>query len=153
MKTHVCKAASALLLAAWFAGCGDLERSNPFDPAGGVAALREQLVGTWSHESADRNELYFFRADAGMQLWDFSSPSGGPVDRNAAWPDTRVRIFTGTYQVTGKLLGISFTQVQSSDPEDEVSVPPTTISVEIAIRKNTLTFDKPTGKVHYTRQS
>ena len=153
MNIHLCRAATVLLLAVWSVGCGELGRDNPFDPAGGVAALREQLVGRWSHESPDRNEIYIFKANAGVELWDFSSPDDDPVDRAAAWPDVRVRIFRGTFRVTGKLLEVSFVEAQSNDPTDDVSVPPTTITVEITIKKDTLTFDKAGGRVYYTRQS
>lgn len=140
-------------MAALCAGCGDLVRDNPLDPAAGVTALRDELVGSWSHESADRNEIYVFMADPAVELWEFSSPSGGSVDRSAPWPETRVRIYTGTYQLTGNILGLSFTQAQSNDPDDAVSVPATRISVEITISRDTLTFDKTGGKVYYTRSN
>jgi len=114
--------------------------------------LREQLVGRWNHEGTDRNEIYIFKTNSGVELWDFSSPDEDPVDRSAAWPDVRVRIFRGSYRITGEFLEISFVEAQSNDPDD-VSVPPSMISVEITIQENTLTFDTPGGKVHYTRQS
>jgi len=153
MNRQLCRAATVLFLAVWSAGCGDLGRDNPFDPAGGIAEVREQLGGDWSHESADRNEVYVFKTNSAVELWDYSSTDGDPVNRDASWPDTRVRVFTGTYEVTGKLLGMSFTTVQSNDPNDDVAVPPTRISVEISIKKDTLTFDKAGGRVYYTRHN
>jgi hypothetical protein len=83
-------------------------------------------------------------------LRDFTSPSGGTVDRNATFPATRVRIFTGTYTLVGNLLTMFFTQAQSNDPDDVVRVPSTQKVVEISIRRDTLTFHESDGNRFYT---
>lgn len=134
------------------AGCGDLSRDNLTDPAvNGGQNLGDQLLGAWSGNDAGKNEIYTFRADGRVELRDFTSLTGGTVDRNATFPTTRVRIFAGTYTLVGNLLTMFFTQAQSNDPDDVVRVPSTQKVVEISIRRDTLTFTESDGKRFYTR--
>ncbi|MFP6646022.1 MAG: hypothetical protein VCF24_21065 [Candidatus Latescibacterota bacterium] len=134
------------------AGCGDLSRDNLTDPAvSGGQNLGDQLLGAWSGNDAGKNEIYTFRADGRVELRDFTSLTGGTVDRNATFPTTRVRIFAGTYTLVGNLLTMFFTQAQSNDPDDVVRVPSTQKVVEISIRRDTLTFTESDGKRFYTR--
>lgn len=126
--------------------CGDLSRNNPVDSVvSGGQTLLDQLLGLWSRIEGDKNEIYTFTADGRVELRDFTSPSGGTVDRNATFPTTRVRIFTGTYTLVGNLLTMFFTQAQSNDPDDVVRVPSTQKVVEISIRRDTLTFHESDG--------
>ena len=134
------------------AGCGDLSRDNLTDPAvSGGQNLGDQLLGAWSGNDAGKSEIYTFRADGRVELRDFTSLTGGTVDRNATFPTTRVRIFAGTYTLVGNLLTMFFTQAQSNDPDDVVRVPSTQKVVEISIRRDTLTFTESDGKRFYTR--
>jgi len=97
--------------------CGDVGRSNPYDPSGGnVIDLRTQLVGSWSRESVEQNQIYIFKEDSRAELRDFSAPEGGSVDRDGAFPQTLVYSFSGTYMLVGDRLSITFTDVQINDP-------------------------------------
>jgi len=143
--THMAIALMALTLAT---ACGDLSRDNPVD---GGQTLGDQLLGVWRSTDDEKHESYTFRADSRVELYDFTSLTGGTVDRNATFPTTRVRIFTGTYTLVGNLLTIFFTQAQSNDPDDLVRTPSTQKVVEISIRRDTLTFTESDGKRFYTR--
>lgn len=143
--------ALAFAAAAGFA-CGELERDNPMDPSvSGGLTLRGQLIGTWSREEAQANELYTFKVDGRAELKSYSSPSGGEVDRNAAFPATRVRVYEGTFRLVANQLDIFFTKASSNDPSDSVSPPADRRNLLITISRNTLTFDEAGGKVFYTR--
>ena len=140
----------AVMLAA--AACGDLARDNPVDPAvNGGLTLRDQLLGSWSRDDAEKNEVYTFKVDGRVELRDYTSPSGGAVDRNATFPTTRVRVFQGTFRLVGNLLTVFFTQAQSNDPADPVQVPAFEKVLEIGIRRNTLTFTESDGKRFYNK--
>jgi len=142
---------AALAVAIAAMACGELERDNPMDPAvNGGLTLRDQLIGSWSRIEMLANEVYTFKVDGRAQLQSYSSPSGGEIDRNAAFPATRVRVYEGTFSLVGNQLEISFTKASSNDPDDQVSPPATRKQVTISISRNTLTFDEPGGKVHYT---
>ncbi len=131
--------------------CGDLTRDNPVDPVvNGGQTLRDQLLGAWSRIDDEKNEIYSFTTDGRIELRDFSSPTGGTVDRNATYPQTRVRVFAGTYTLVGNLLTIFFTQAQSNDPDDATKVPSAQKIVEIGIRRATLTFVESDGTRFYT---
>lgn len=108
---------SFLLLGLWLTACGEFDRDNPVDPvvSGGVD-LRELLVGTWSRADTEKNEVYFFTGDGRVELRDYTSTGEGAIDRNASFPPTRVRSFTGSYSLVGNVLRITFTLAQSSDP-------------------------------------
>ncbi|MFH1571781.1 MAG: hypothetical protein ABIL09_27575, partial [Gemmatimonadota bacterium] len=94
-----------LNLACLVAACSDLARDNPVDPrVNGGLTLRQQLVGTWSRDEAQANELFTFKSDGRVELKSYSSPSGGAVDRNATFPQTRVRIYEGTFTLVGDQL-------------------------------------------------
>ena len=132
--------------------CGDLSRDNPVDPkVSGGLSLRDQLLGSWSRDDAEKNEIYTFKVDGSIELRDFTNPSGGTVDRNATYPDTRVRIFEGTFQLVGDLLSITFTRAQSNEPGETLQVPVATKKAEIGISRNTLTLDETDGRRFYTR--
>ena len=133
-------------------GCGDYNRDNPFDPVvtGGLS-LHEQLLGSWNRVEEQGNELYIFKSDGGVELRRFFSPDGGPVDRNASYPTTLVRVFEGIYKVVNDKLTISFTHVYSNNPDDGIGVPAIDKVVEISIRRNTLTLDEPDGRRFYNR--
>ncbi len=146
--THMAIALMALTLAT---ACGDLSRDNPVDPVvNGGQNLGDQLLGAWSGNDAGKNEIYTFTADGRVELRDFTSLTGGTVDRNATFPTTRVRIFAGIYTLVGNLLSIRFTLAQSNADED-LSVPSRQKVVEISIRRDTLTFTESDGKRFYTR--
>ena len=146
--THMAIALMALTLAT---ACGDLSRDNPVDPVAGGQTLGDQLLGAWSRTEDEKNEIYTFTADRHVELRDFTSLTGGTVDRNATFPTTRVRIFAGTYTLVGNLLAMFFTQAQSNDPDDVVRAPSTQKIMEISIRRDTLTFTESDGKRFYTR--
>jgi len=147
----MCMAIALMALTLAATSCGDLNRDNPVDPVvSGGQTLLDQLLGSWSRIEDDQNEIYTFTADGRVELRDFSSPSVGTVDRNATYPTTRVRIFTGTYTLVGNLLTMFFTQAQSNDPDDVVRVPSSQKVVEISIRRNTLTFHESDGNRLYT---
>ena len=130
-------------------GCGDYTRKNPFYLVG--LSLHAQLIGSWNRVEEQGNELYIFKPDGGVELRRFFSPDGGPVDRNASYPTTLVRVFEGIYKVVNDKLTISFTHVYSNNPDDEIGIPAIDKVVEISIRRNTLTLDEPDGRRFYNR--
>jgi len=148
VKTSLFPAIACAAISLALTGCGDLERINNSDPKGptGGSTLREQLVGRWSRDDGQQNEIYFFRADRRVDLRQFFSPDGGEVDRNARFPQTLEHLFSGTYILDADVLTISFTQAVSSSNED-IDLPPT-FKVEIGIRGRTLTLN---SKRLYTR--
>ena len=109
------------------------------------------MLGAWSGNDAGKNEIYTFTADGRIELRDFTSLTGGTVDRNATFPTTRVRIFAGTYKLVGNLLSVTFNEAQSNDPDEVLPVPSRQKVVEISIRRDTLTFTESDGKRFYTR--
>lgn len=148
------KIAIALLI---LAGCGSFERSNPCDSANPASGEEcnptELLIGTWSREDAEKNEVYTFKRDGSVELSDYSSPDGGAVDRNASFPQTLVIRYIGTYSlVGGNLLRISFAEVQINDPEEvPPSLPPTDKVVEVVIERDALILKERDGDRVYTR--
>ena len=145
---------SFLLLALWLAACGEFDRDNPVDPivSGGVD-LRELLVGTWSREDTEKNELYFFTGDGRVELRDYTSTAEGAIDRNASFPPTRVRSFSGSYSLVGNVLRITFTLASSSDPDERLSLPSSDKVVEISISGTRLVLKERDGDRQYTRMS
>ena len=147
---------SALILAGLaLAGCGDLERDNSMDPQSPdfIGDLGEALRGEWSLETSAKNQVYTFKSDNSVLLYNYSSPSGGPVDRNASYPDMLLIRYSGTYRVDGNLLRITFTAALSNEPgAAPPSLPPSGLRAEISIRGNTLTMKDSSGERAYTRQ-
>ena len=143
-----------ILVGLALAGCGDLERDNSLDPRSTdfIGDLGEALVGEWSLETLAMNQVYTFKIDNTVQLYDYSSPSGGPVDRSASYPDMLLIRFSGTYSVVGNFLRISFTEALSNEPgAASPSLPPSDLRAEISIRGNTLTMKDSSGERIYTR--
>ena len=138
------------------AGCGDLERDNPVDPQSPdfIGDLGEVLVGEWSLETSAKNQVYIFKIDNSVQLYDYSSPSGGLVDRNASHPQMLLIRYSGTYSLFGNRLRISFTEALSNKPgAPSPSLPPSDLIAEISIRGRTLTMKDSSGERAYTRTS
>jgi len=134
-------------------GCGDLERNNPADPrvSGGIH-LAEQLIGSWSLDEGDENVVYFFKTNGGVELRSYFAPEGGVVDRNAAFPQTRVITFTGTYRLEGRTLTLSFTSAQSNDPNEIPLLPRDDEVVRTSIGRDALTLEGDGRKRFYRRQ-
>ena len=87
------------------AGCGDLERSNPWDPKAPdhIGDLESALSGSWSRQ----NQVYLFkRSDRSAELKIYSSPDRQTVE-------TR---YLGTYTLAGNRLTITFTASVPVDP-------------------------------------
>ena len=147
------RSAIAAALLFLLAGCGNFERSNPFDPAGGrPVEIGDLLIGTWSREDSEKNEVYTFKRDGRVELRDYSSPGGGEVDRDAPFPQTLVVVYSGTYTLIGNLLRISFTDVQINDPEGlPPSLPPSDKVVEIEVTADRLVMREWDGDRIYTR--
>ena len=143
---------SVILIAVWINACGEFDRDNPMDPvvSDGVD-LRQSLVGTWSRDDAEKNEVYFFTSNGRVELRDYTSTDDGPVDRNASFPPTRIRSFSGSYSLVGNVLRITFTLAQSSDPNERLSLPSSDKIVEIAISGSRLILRERDGNRHYTR--
>ena len=147
-----CALGAALLTTLALFSCGDLARDNPWDPEGGGLDLDAEIVGRWSLDEGSENQIYVFRTDQRVELKQYTSPDGGPLDRNATFPQTRVRIFAGTYRLVGNLLEIVFTTDPiSNDPDDVVTNPPLR-TVEISIRRDTLTLKENDGPRLYRRE-
>ena len=93
-----------ILLLPLLLACGNVKRANSYDPSGGgITDLRSLLVGTWSRDDAEKNQIYTFKADGRAELRDFSAPEGGAIDRNGAYPQTLVFSFSGTYAIVGEI--------------------------------------------------
>ena len=119
------------------AGCGDLERSNPWDPRAPdfIGDLEDALSGSWVRES----RAYIFKqSDRSAELRAYLSP---------ARQDLQTR-YIGTYTLAGNRLTMSFTGSVPLDP----SLPLEDI-VEISFRGvNTLVMQDNSGaRVTYTR--
>ena len=98
----ILKAKMTMLLAFGLAlsGRGTFDRDNLLDPASGefVGDLETALIGTWSMVSGAENQVYVFKSNGSVDLVDYSSPSGGTVDRNASYPATRIsRVVLAVY--------------------------------------------------------
>lgn len=146
--------AAALVLS--LAGCGEPIRDNPLDPSySRTIDLREEIIGSWGRDDAEKNEVYTFKVGGRVELRDFTAgpeSDGGSVDRNASYPTTRVITFAGTYELTGPALRLSFTQAQTNDPKAQVpSLPPGDRLVVIAIKGDVLTVREADGVRQYTR--
>ena len=134
-------------------GCGQLDRDNPVDPRVSPAAeLRQQLIGSWSREDGEKNEVYTFKGDNRVELFDYSSPDGGLADRNASFPQTLVLVYSGTFRLLGDQLYLNFSQVQSNDPAGaEPALPDEERQVELNIRLNQLILKERDGSRVYFR--
>ena len=109
-----------ILLSPFLVACGNFERTGQHDPlGGGITDLKLLLVGTWSRDDAEKSQIYVFKEDGRAELRDYTAPDGGAVDRNGAYPQTLVFSFTGTYQIVGDLMRITFTDVQTNEPGGE----------------------------------
>jgi len=152
MRSLIGKMAIAVLVVA-SSGCGEFERSNPFDPASGQEInTGELLIGSWSREDAEKNEVYTFKRNGSIELRDYSAPGGGEVDRNASFPQTLVISYSGTYTVVGNLLRISYTQAQVLDPGGQPPpLPPTDKVVSIMLGFDQLTLEERDGDRVYER--
>ena len=143
-----CKALIALL--PLLVACDDLKRDNPYDPQGGnITDLRSLLVGTWSRDDAEKNQIYTFKVDGRAELRDYSAPDGGAVDRNGTYPQTLVISFTGTYAMVGDLLRITFTKVQTNDLGDTPLLRDKVVNISIA--NDELTMEELDGDRVYAR--
>ena len=146
MKTALLIALLPLVLA-----CGDVGRSNPYDPSGeNVIDLRAQLVGTWSREAVEQNQIYIFKEDGRAELRDYSAPDGGTVDRNGTFPQTLVYSFSGTYMLVGDLLRVTFTDVQINDPGGSTPLLRDKV-VNIRIANDELIMEETDGNRAYVR--
>jgi hypothetical protein len=140
-----------ILLLPLLLACGNVKRTNSYDPrGGGITDLRSLLVGTWSRDDAEKNQIYTFKEDGRAELRDFSAPKGGAIDRNGAYPQTLVFSFSGTYAIVGDLLRITFTDVQTNDPGGETPILRDKV-VNIAIKGDELTLEEPDGDRVYAR--
>ena len=147
------KIAIALLL---LAGCGNFERGNPCDSANPASGQEcnpaELLIGTWSREDAEKNEVYTFKSKNSVELSNYSSPDGGEVDRNASYPQTLVLRYTGIYSLLGNLLRISFAASDTNEPGGlKPSLPSADKVVEIVVERDELILKERDGDRIYTR--
>jgi hypothetical protein len=134
-------------------GCGEFERSNPLDPASGQEVnTGELLIGSWSREDAEKNEVYTFKSNGSVELRDYSAPDGGEVDRNASFPQTLEIRYSGTYTVVGNLLRISFSQAQVNDPGGSPPLlPPSDKVISIVVGFDQLILEERDGDRIYER--
>ena len=140
-----------ILLLPLLLACGNVKRTNCYDPNGVcITDLPSLLVGTWSRDDAEKNQIYTFKADGRAELRDFSAPEGGAIDRNGAYPQTLVFSFSGTYAIVGDLLRITFSGVQRNDPGGETPILRDKV-VNIAITGDELTVKEPDGDRVYAR--
>ncbi|MFT5089734.1 MAG: hypothetical protein ACI8PG_004107 [Planctomycetota bacterium] len=145
------KLLTGLLLCFYLVACGNFDRENPYDPkGGGITDFRALLLGTWSREDAEKNQVYTFKEDGRVELRDYASPDGGAIDRNASYPQALVLSFTGTYRLVGDLLSINFTGVQTNDPTGQTPSVGNK-QVNIRINGNTLTLVELDGARLYVR--
>ena len=146
MKTALLIAIAPLLFA-----CGGVERLNSSDPRSeNFVKLRNLLVGTWSREAVEQNQIYIFKEDGRAELRDYSTPDGGTVDRNGTFPQTLVYSFSGTYMLVGDLLRITFTDVQINDPGGTLPLLRDKV-VNIRIANNELIMEETDGDRTYVR--
>jgi len=140
-----------LLLLQIFA-CGSFDRKNPNDPYNtNIAGLSNALIGTWSRDDADGNQVYIFKTDGSVVLRDYSGLDGGIIDRDAVFPVTLVYSFSGTYQLNGNLLHIDFAAVYSNDPNAQMpTLRSKTVNVRIVDDKLTL-IDQIDGEMIFRR--
>ena len=126
-----------VLLCLVVAGCGDLERSNPWDPKAPefIGDLEDALSGSWVRESQVSN---FKQSDRSAEL---------KVYLSSTRQDLQTR-YIGTYTLAGNRLTMSFTGSVPLDP----SLPLEDI-VEISFQgMNTLVMQNNSGtSVSYTR--
>ena len=136
-----------------FLACGDLARNNPLDPAvPGFVPLDNLLVGTWSLDSGEENQVYFFEEDGRVELRAYSSSAGGAIDRNASYPQTLVIGFIGTYTLKGNILRLSFTDSFWNNTDGQPPRPPIDDKrVEVQIQGRTLSLKDIDGERIYTR--
>jgi len=153
MSGLIGKMAMAVLVVVALVGCGEFERSNRFDPASGqVVNFDDLLIGSWSREDAEKNEVYIFKSNGSVELRDYSAPDGGEVDRNASFPQTLEIRYSGTYILVGNLLKISYTRVQINDPEDQPPLlPPSDKVVSIVVSSDQLILEERDGDRIYER--
>ncbi|MFA6111561.1 MAG: hypothetical protein WDA75_22610 [Candidatus Latescibacterota bacterium] len=142
-----------LLFLAAISGCGVPERDHVLDPANpnpvDIAAL---LVGTWSRVDAEKNEIYTLKADGRVELYDYTAPGGGEVDRNGSYPQTLVITYYGSYALVGNLLRLSFTGGTTNNPDGSLpALPEADKVVSIQVTRTTLTLKERDGDRVYTR--
>ena len=148
---------TVLLAAIALAGCSGLERGNPLDPKSpdfmSQEELRQALIGSWSLETQTENWVYTFNIDDTVQLDDYSSPQGGPVDRDASYPQLLVVRYSGGYRLRANQLDITFSTVQVMNTTEvaEPSLPPSRRTAVISIRSDVLTMTESTGERIFTR--
>ena len=137
------------LMGMLFAGCGDLERDNPLDPNADnhIGPLKDAIIGIWSVDNEQENQVYQFSLNGSVNLTDYSNPEGGEVDRNGTYPQTLVIRFSGTYTLGGTLLNVSFTESFTNTTEVESPPVPSEPRIfEIIPRGgNSLEFKDTTG--------
>ena len=132
--------------------CGSVDRKNPNDPYNtNIAGLSNALIGTWSRDDADGNQVYIFKTDGRVVLRDYSGSDGGVIDRDAVFPVTLVYSFSGTYQLDGNLLHIDFAAVYSNNPNAQMpTLRSKTVNVRIVDDKLTL-IDQIDGEMIFRR--
>ncbi|MEW6751537.1 MAG: hypothetical protein AB1505_11260 [Candidatus Latescibacterota bacterium] len=152
MVGRLAAAAALVLLGLWAAGCGVPERDNPLDPINANAAAAELLIGTWSRQDAEANEVYTFKAEGRVELLCYSAPGGGVVDRGAPFPQTLQISYAGTYVLRGNLLRITLTTAQTNEPGGiPPTLPPDDRVVVIEVGARQLAFVERDGRRVYTR--
>ena len=96
--------------------------------------------------------MYVFKSDGSVDLVDYSSPSGGSVDRTASYPQTKISRFFGTYSLGGNLLRITFTSSLTNEPgADDPTLPPSGKVSEIRITATSLILSDSTGERTFKR--
>jgi hypothetical protein len=139
-----------ILLSPLLVACGNFERTSKDPLGGGITDLSLVLVGTWSRDDAEKNQIYVFKEDGRAELRDYTATDGGAVDRNGAYPQTLVFSFTGTYQIVGDLMRITFTDVQTNKPGGEKPLFRDKV-VNIEIAGDELTMKEADGDRVYAR--
>jgi hypothetical protein len=150
-----------LLLCVYGIGCGDLERGNPYDPANaGSVDPATLLIGSWSRADVEKNEVYTFKQNRSVLLYDYSPGPGADstvsslaqVDRNAPYPQTVVVIYSGTYTFAGNRLSMSFADVISTDAGGATpSLPGSPRVVALIVRQDELVMAELDGDRVYAR--
>jgi hypothetical protein len=142
----------ATIISLQLIACGSVNRKNPNDPYNSnIAGLANSLIGTWSRDDADGNQVYTFKTDGSVLLRDYTGNDGSIVDRNAIFPTTLVYSFSGTYQLDGSLLHINFATVYSNNPDAQIpTLRSKTVNVRIADDKLTV-IDQIDGEKIFRR--
>lgn len=140
------------LLGFALAGCGVPERDNLLDPINANAGAAQLLLGTWTREDAEANEVYTFREGGGVQYHSYRSRVVGPVQRSAGPDTTEVLSFTGTYALVGNRLRVSYTQSQTNQLNDPPpALPLTDLVIDVLVGARELELVARDGTRVYTR--